>query len=308
MNIEPVKQWLLELQSRICANLIAATEESRYFQDIPWQRESGGGGLTRILENGTVIEKAAVNFSHVTGKELPSSASGRRPEIAGFPFTALGVSVIVHPRNPFAPTSHFNLRFFTTMSPDEDSPVWWFGGGFDLTPYYGFVEDCVHWHRMAKKACDPFGQDLYPHFKQWCDDYFYIRHRKEARGIGGLFFDDFTGESFDHAFGLARSIGEHFDKAYCPIIRNRKDTRWNAAHREFQQYRRGRYVEFNLVYDRGTLFGLQSTGRIESILASLPPAASWRYDWHPEANTPEARLTELFLKPRDWLNFPKTAS
>ncbi|MGH8427199.1 MAG: oxygen-dependent coproporphyrinogen oxidase [Gammaproteobacteria bacterium] len=300
MNYAAVEQWLRELQQTLCTQLVRAGNESDFREDS-WQRPGGGGGISRVLEDGIVIEKAAVNFSAVAGAELPPAASAARPALAGRSFSAAGVSVIVHPRNPYAPTSHFNLRYFTAEKPGEPL-VWWFGGGFDLTPYYGFEDDCVHWHGVARDACTPFGGDLYSRFKRWCDEYFFVRHRSEARGIGGLFFDDYdAGGDFERAFAFARSIGEHYPKAYLPILERHRHHPWGECEREFQLYRRGRYVEFNLVYDRGTLFGLQSGGRSESILASLPPEVRFRYDWHPAPGTPEARLTDYFLQPRNWL-------
>jgi len=300
MDYRAVENWLVTLQSEICNGLSDAAGESR-FREERWKRPEGGGGATRVLEGGPVIEKAAVNFSAVSGAALPAAASAARPALAGRGFRAAGVSVIVHPRNPYAPTSHFNVRFFAAEKAGE-APVWWFGGGFDLTPFYGFSADCVHWHRVARAACTPYGDDLYPRFKRWCDEYFFLPHRGEARGIGGLFFDDYdAGGDFEAAFGFARSIGAHYPRAYLPILERRIRHPWGKRERAFQLYRRGRYVEFNLVHDRGTLFGLQSGGRTESILASLPPAVHWRYDWHPDPATPEARLTEHFLQPRDWL-------
>jgi coproporphyrinogen III oxidase len=295
---EVVKSYLLQLQDEICAALEAEDGEGRFRQDA-WERPQGGGGRTRVLEDGAVIEKAGVNFSHVFGDKLPPSASARRPELAGRGFEAMGVSIIVHPRNPYAPTSHANLRFFIAAKEGEE-PAWWFGGGFDLTPYYGFEEDAVHWHRMARAACDPFGQELYPRFKKWCDEYFFLKHRDEPRGIGGLFFDDFNEAGFAPSCAFVRSVGEHFLTGYIPILQRRKEVPYSERQRDFQLYRRGRYVEFNLVYDRGTLFGLQSGGRTESILVSLPPQVQWRYDWQPEPGSEEAKLYEVFLKPRDW--------
>jgi len=256
-----------------------------------------------VLEGGETFEKAGVNFSHVTGSQLPPSATASRPELAGRPFHATGVSIVIHPRNPYVPTSHANVRFFLAPAhQDDQNPVWWFGGGFDLTPYYGFKEDAVSWHKMAKQACDPFGQDIYPTFKQACDDYFYLKHRNEPRGIGGLFFDDYNQGGFENAFALTRSVGESYPKAYIPIVELRKSTPYGEREREFQLYRRGRYVEFNLVYDRGTLFGLQSGGRTESILMSLPSLVSWKYDYKPDPNTPEHDLYQTFLKPQDWIS------
>jgi coproporphyrinogen III oxidase len=297
--IAPVRAFLLELQDRICAGL--EEEESgreRFRED---RRETPDGGLVRprVLEGGEVIEKSAVLFSHTLGKELPSAATARRPDLAGRRYEAVSVSLIVHPRNPYAPTSHMNVRFF--LAPTQQDPIWWFGGGFDLTPCYGFEEDAVHWHRTARSACEPFGADAYPRFKKACDEYFRLRHRGEPRGIGGIFFDDLVQGGFERCFALQRRVGEHYALAYLPILRRRKQTPYGAREREFQLYRRGRYVEFNLLEDRGTRFGLESGGRIESILASMPPLAAWRYDWHPEPGTPEARLYEEFLRPRDWL-------
>lgn len=293
---EAVKAYLLGLQDGICAAL--AAEDGGTFREDCWERPAGGDGRTRVLE-GLVVERAGVNFSHVRGNELPPAATARRPELAGRAFEAMGVSAIVHPHNPYAPTSHLNVRFFTAEQEGAE-PVWWFGGGFDLTPYYGFEEDAVHWHRTAKAACDPYGEALYPRFKQGCDEYFFLPHRNEPRGIGGLFFDDFNEGGFEHCFALARSVGDGYLAAYRPILQRRKGWEYDRRQRQFQLYRRGRYVEFNLVYDRGTLFGLQSKGRIESVLVSLPPMASWAYDWQPAAASEEARLYEVFLKPCDW--------
>lgn len=304
MDYGQVEAWMRKLQAQICEGLSETTGDSDWREDA-WKRAEGGGGLTRVMEHGVVLEKAAVNFSAVSGEKLPPAASASRPALGGRNFRATGVSVIVHPRNPYVPTSHFNLRFFCAEKPGT-APVWWFGGGFDLTPYYAFEEDCVHWHRTARDACARFGNDIYRRFKHWCDEYFFIRHRDEARGIGGLFFDDYdAGGDFARAFAFARSIGEHYPAAYLPIVGKRMHTAWTRRERDFQLYRRGRYVEFNLVYDRGTLFGLQSRGRTESILASMPPQANWRYDYRPEPGSPEALLTEYFLKPRDWLSHPR---
>ncbi len=298
-SVEAVKEYLVALQDRITAALEREDGTGRFRQDS-WERPEGGGGQTRILTGGSVFEQAGVNFSHVLGEHLPPSATAQRPELAGRSFDALGVSLVIHPHNPYVPTCHCNVRFFIASKADVES-VWWFGGGFDLTPYYGFEEDAVHWHKTAKTACDPFGQDYYARFKKWCDEYFYIKHRNEPRGVGGLFFDDLNENSFDHCFGFTQSVGDHLLPAYLPIVERRKDTPYGERERDFQCYRRGRYVEFNLVYDRGTLFGLQSGGRTESILMSLPPQVSWRYDWQPEPGSPEAKLYEIFLKPRDWL-------
>jgi coproporphyrinogen III oxidase len=297
-NLSAVKDYLLDLQDRICAAL-EAEEGSRRFREDSWERDEGGGGRSRVLEEGDVFEKAGINFSHVHGTSLPSSATAQRPQLAGRGFQAMGVSLVIHPLNPYVPTSHANVRFFVAEKPGAE-PVWWFGGGFDLTPYYGFEEDVRHWHRTARAACEPFGGAVYPRFKQWCDDYFHLRHRAEPRGVGGLFFDDLNEWGFDRTFEFMRSVGDSYLPAYLPIVQRRKETSYGDREVEFQHYRRGRYVEFNLVYDRGTLFGLQSGGRAESILMSLPPQVSWRYDWRPQPGTPEAKLYEIYLKPRDW--------
>jgi coproporphyrinogen III oxidase len=298
-DIAAVEHTLTRLQADICAALEAVDGAARFRID-DWTRPEGGGGSTRVLADGGVFEQAGVNFSHVHGRALPASASAARPQLAGRSFRALGVSLVVHPRNPYVPTSHANVRFFIAEHPDEE-PVWWFGGGFDLTPYYGFDEDCVHWHRSAKAACDPFGADLHPRFKTWCDEYFFLPHRKEQRGVGGLFFDDHCSGDFNRDLAFIDAIGRAYLDAYLPIVERRRNTPYGEHEREFQCLRRGRYVEFNLVYDRGTLFGLQSGGRTESILMSLPPQVAWRYDWHPEPGSPEERLLTHFLKPRDWL-------
>ncbi|WP_421683013.1 oxygen-dependent coproporphyrinogen oxidase [Stutzerimonas urumqiensis] len=296
---EAVKAYLLDLQDRICEALAQADGGAGFYEDA-WQRSGGGGGRTRVIENGALIEKGGVNFSHVHGDGLPASASAHRPELAGRSFEALGVSLVIHPHNPHVPTSHANVRFFIAEKPGE-APVWWFGGGFDLTPYYGNEDDCIHWHRVARDACQPFGDDVYPQYKAWCDRYFHIRHRNEPRGVGGLFFDDLNSWDFDTCFAFMRAIGDAYLDAYLPIVQRRRDTPYGDRERQFQLLRRGRYVEYNLVYDRGTLFGLQSGGRTESILMSLPPQVSWGYDKQPEPGTPEARLTEYFLTDRDWL-------
>jgi coproporphyrinogen III oxidase len=296
---QAVEDYLLQLQERICAALEAEDGAARFREDA-WERPGGGGGRSRVLQQGAVFEQAGINFSNVFGEKLPPSATAARPELAGRGFHAMGVSLVLHPRNPFVPTSHANVRFFIAEKPGAE-PVWWFGGGFDLTPYYGFREDAVHWHRVARDACAPFGDDVYPRFKQWCDEYFYIRHRSEARGIGGLFFDDLNEWGFPRCFGFLRSVAEHYLPGYLPLVQRRKDMPFGERERAFQKYRRGRYVEFNLVYDRGTLFGLQSGGRAESILMSLPPEVSWRYDWHPEPGSAEESLYRDFLPPQDWL-------
>jgi len=298
-NVAAVSDYLLDLQNRICQALESLDGEKSFLEDS-WKRQEGGGGRSRVLEEGAVFEKAGINFSHVHGRQLPGSATAHRPELAGRSFQALGVSLVIHPRNPYIPTSHANVRFFIADKAGEE-PVWWFGGGFDLTPYYGFEEDAVHWHRTARQACEPFGEHLYPRFKKWCDEYFFLKHRGEPRGIGGLFFDDFNELGFEDSFAFMRSIGDHYVPAYVPIAEKRKNHSYGEHERDFQMYRRGRYVEFNLVYDRGTLFGLQTGGRTESILMSLPPMVKWRYDWHPRAGSAEAELYEVYLKPRDWL-------
>ncbi len=299
-DTQEVKRYLLDLQERICAALEQADGKTRFVEDS-WERAEGGGGRSRVISQGGVIEKGGVNFSHVYGKALPGSATAHRPELAGRSFEAMGVSLVIHPHNPYVPTSHANVRFFIAEKEGE-APVWWFGGGFDLTPYYGNDDDCRHWHRIAHDACAPFGEDIYPRFKQWCDDYFYLKHRQEPRGIGGLFFDDLNELGFDDSFALMRAIGDAYAPAIVPIIEKRKDTPYGERQRDFQLHRRGRYVEFNLVYDRGTLFGLQSGGRTESILMSLPPEVRWDYNWQPEPDTEEAVLYERYLKPRNWLD------
>ena len=298
LALENVSSYLKELQDRLCAGLSKTDDSGIQFHEDAWTQEKGDG-RTRILRNGNVFEQAGVNFSHVHGSALPTAASARHPELAGSPFQAMGVSLVVHPQNPFVPTSHMNVRFFCAET--AGVPIWWFGGGFDLTPTYGFVADAIHWHRTAQAACIPFGKDLYPQFKKACDEYFYLKHRDEQRGVGGLFFDDHTEGGFDHAFALTRSIGDHYLPAYLPIVANHCNQPFSPEHREFQLYRRGRYVEFNLIYDRGTLFGLQSSGRTESILMSLPPRVAWHYDYQPQPGTPEATLIQDFLKPRNWL-------
>jgi len=299
MNYDAVKSYLLELQDTICMAL--ATEDgSEDFTTEEWERPGGGGGRTRVMAEGGVFEKAGVNFSHVHGPALPPSASASRPELAGRSFQAMGVSLVIHPRNPYVPTSHANVRLFVAEKEGE-APVWWFGGGYDLTPYYGNREDCVGWHRVAAEACAPFGEDIYPRFKAWCDDYFYLRHRGEPRGIGGLFFDDLNEWAFDTSFAFMRAVGDSYIPAYLPIVQRRKDTPWGERERQFQLYRRGRYVEFNLVFDRGTLFGLQSNGRTEAILMSLPPLVRWEYGYVPVPGSPEAELTGYYLQNRDWL-------
>jgi len=308
-----VKNYLLELQDRICRALQAADGSAVFLEDA-WSRdedaeqpggaELGGGGRTRVLSNGAVFEQAGVNFSHVTGARLPPSATAGRPELAGRSFEALGVSLVIHPENPHIPTSHANVRFFIAEKEGEE-PVWWFGGGYDLTPYYPVIEDIISWHTVARAACEPFGDEVYTRYKDWCDRYFYLKHRKEARGVGGLFFDDLNEWGFERSFEFLRAVGDSYLEAYLPIVNRRKDQPWTVRQREFQLYRRGRYVEFNLVWDRGTLFGLQSGGRTESILMSLPPLVSWRYNWQPEPGSEEAMLYDC-LAPRDWLGGSRT--
>lgn len=297
--IELVKSYLLGLQDSICSAL-ERIDGTAQFKTDRWERPTGGGGITRVLAEGAVFAKAGVNFSHVTGNKLPASATAHRPELAGREFTALGVSLVIHPDNPYIPTTHANVRFFIAPKQGEET-IWWFGGGFDLTPYYAFEEDCQYWHQTALAACQPFGASVYPRFKKWCDDYFFIKHRNEARGIGGLFFDDLNDIDFDYSFGLMSSIGDHFIKAYAPIVEKRMSHPFGPREKAFQNYRRGRYVEFNLVYDRGTLFGLQSDGRTESILMSLPPEVHWHYDWKPEQDSPEEMLYTQFLPAKDWV-------
>jgi coproporphyrinogen III oxidase len=297
-DINAVKSYLLGLQDSICEAL--AAEDGQAFAEDSWERPGGGGGRSRVLEEGNVIEKGGVNFSHVFGDGLPPSATAARPELAGRSFQAMGVSLVIHPRNPYIPTSHANVRFFIAEKPGEE-PVWWFGGGFDLTPYYGFEEDVVHWHQTSKQACEPFGDDIYPKYKKWCDEYFYLKHRDEPRGVGGLFFDDLNEWGFDKSFAFMQSVGNHYIPAYLPIMQKRREHPYAELERDFQCYRRGRYVEFNLVFDRGTIFGLQTGGRTESILMSLPPLVKWRYDWSPQAGSEEARLYTDFLRPRDWV-------
>lgn len=303
MNTETVKTYLTSLQLRI-VEAIEQIDGGRFLRD-PWERAPGespinGGGLTCILEGGAVFERAGIGFSHVSGASLPPSAAANRPELAGRSWEAMGVSLVFHPRNPYAPTTHMNVRFFNASKEGEE-PVWWFGGGMDLTPIYGFEDDARHFHQTCKDALSPFRGDLYPRFKAWCDDYFYLKHRKETRGIGGIFFDDFHALGFEQSFAMLQSVGDHFLDAYVPIIHRRKDTAYGERERAFQQHRRGRYVEFNLVFDRGTLFGLQSGGRTESILLSMPPVVTWQYNYQPEPGSAEARLVSDFLVPKDWV-------
>ena len=294
-----VKDYLLALQDHIC-NVLAEVDGKEGFAEDNWVRSEGGGGRSRVIANGAAIEKGGVNFSHVTGASMPASATAHRPELAGRSFEAMGVSLVIHPENPYAPTSHANVRFFIAEK-DGEAPVWWIGGGYDMTPYYGFDEDCVHWHQVAKDACTSFGENTYAKYKRWCDEYFFLKHRGEPRGIGGLFFDDLNEPGFDECFAFMKSVGDTYTDAYAPILTKRKDTPYGDRERDFQLYRRGRYVEFNLVYDRGTLFGLQTGGRTESILMSLPPLVKWDYNWHPEESSPERELYDKYLIAKDWV-------
>jgi len=305
MDSSGARDYFVDLQARIVAGL-EAIDGGGFDRDV-WERQ-GGGGITCVIEEGQVFERGGVNFSHVRGGRLPASATAARPQLAGRAFEVMGVSLVLHPRNPYAPTVHMNVRLFVALPREGDAaeappaqPVWWFGGGMDLTPYYGFEEDATHFHRSCRDALSPFGADYHPRYKRWCDEYFFLRHRGEPRGIGGIFFDDLCEGGFEHCFALTRSVGDHFLPAYDPILRRRKDMPYGERERDFQAYRRGRYVEFNLVYDRGTLFGLQSNGRAEAILMSLPPLVKWRYDWRPAPGSPEARLYTDFLTARDWL-------
>ncbi|CAM3782608.1 coproporphyrinogen III oxidase [Xenorhabdus thuongxuanensis] len=298
-NIYQVKSFFLSLQDHICKQLEQLDGQSTFLEDC-WQREEGGGGRSRVLTEGKVFEKAGVNFSHISGASMPASATAHRPELAGRSYQAMGVSLVIHPLNPYVPTSHANVRFFIAEK-EGKPPVWWFGGGFDLTPYYGFEEDAIHWHTVAKNLCQPFGDDVYPKYKKWCDDYFFIKHRNEPRGIGGLFYDDLNTPDFDTCFNFTQAVGNGFLSAYLPIVEQRKDIVWGDRERQFQLYRRSRYVEFNLVWDRGTLFGLQSGGRTESILMSMPPLVRWEYGYSPETNSPESELYTSFLIKKDWV-------
>ena len=299
IDIDSIKHYLLDLQDRVCTSLMQLDGDLVLKED-QWEREGGGGGRSRVLQQGKVFEQGGINFSHVYGDGLPQSATAHRQELAGRSFQALGDSLVIHPLNPFVPTTHMNVRFIVAEKEGMD-PIWWFGGGFDLTPYYGFKEDARHWHETAKAACNGFGNDTYSKYKQWCDEYFYLKHRQEPRGIGGLFYDDLNEWGYESCFAFMQSVGDHFLKAYLPIVERRMNTGYSERERNFQLYRRGRYVEFNLIYDRGTLFGLQSGGRTESILMSLPPLVRWEYNWEPEPGSAEAELYEVFLKPQDWL-------
>ncbi|WP_299878773.1 oxygen-dependent coproporphyrinogen oxidase [uncultured Cocleimonas sp.] len=307
-DIQAVKDYLLGLQDSICEQL-AEEDGKGIFEEDSWTRIPKpdspvmyGGGRTRLLVDGAVIEQGGVNFSDVRGDKMPGSATAHRPELAGRSFQAMGVSLVIHPKNPYIPTSHANVRFFIAEKEGEE-PVWWFGGGYDLTPYYGFDDDCKFWHQTAKQACEPFGEDVYDTYKKWCDDYFYLKHRDEQRGIGGVFFDDLNKWDFEKSFDFMKAIGDSYINAYRPIVARRKELEYGEQERDFQLYRRGRYVEYNLVYDRGTLFGLQSGGRTESILMSMPPLVKWKYNWQPEENSEEAKLYNHFLKPKDWVNY-----
>lgn len=299
VNLETVKAFLLSLQDRICAGLEQADGQATFVED-EWQRTEGGGGRTRVIRDGAVIEQGGVNYSHVFGKSMPASATAHRPELAGRSFHACGVSLVIHPKNPHIPTSHANVRFFIAEKEGE-APIWWFGGGFDLTPFYPVLDDVKHWHQVAKDLCQPFGDTIYDDYKKWCDDYFYLKHRQETRGVGGLFFDDLNKWGFDKSFAFMQAVGNGFLDAYVPLIERRKETPYGEHERQFQLYRRGRYVEFNLVWDRGTLFGLQTGGRTESILMSMPPLARWEYNFTPEPGSAEFALYDHFLKPQDWL-------
>ncbi len=298
MDIAPIRDYFTGLQDRIIGEL-EAVEGQPFLRDA-WDRPQGGGGISRLIEEGKLFERGGVNFSHVKGEQMPASATAHRPELAGRRWQAMGVSLVLHPRNPYCPTAHMNVRFFVAEKDGEEA-VWWFGGGMDLTPYYGFEEDARHFHRTCRDTLAPFGGDVHARYKKWCDDYFVLKHRNEARGVGGIFFDDLGEGGYDRCFGLTRAVGDSFTAAYLPIIARRRDTPYGDRERDFQAYRRGRYVEFNLVWDRGTLFGLQSGGRTESILMSLPPIVKWRYDWKPEAGTEEAKLYTDFLPPREWI-------
>ena len=299
--IEQVEKYLLNLQNDICEEFGGLDTKSSFDKDV-WEREDGrGSGITRVITNGSLFEKGGVNFSIISGDKMPKSATELRPELAGRNYTALGISLVLHPDNPFIPTTHANVRFFIAEN-EEEEPLWWFGGGFDLTPYYGFEEDAIHWHKIASKACEPFGEKVYEKYKKWCDDYFYLSHRDEQRGIGGLFFDDLNEGGFDSCFEFMKSIGNHFIEAYKPIVLKRQETPYTEKQKDFQLFRRGRYVEFNLVQDRGTLFGLQSGGRTESILMSLPPKVKWIYQFNISPNSEEEKLTNYYLKPRDWIS------
>ena len=298
--LKTVKNYLLSLQNEICQALEKEENQQHKFHEDSWERSLGGGGKTRVLSNGNIFAKAGVNFSHVYGDRLPRAASAKRANLAQSSFNAVGLSLVIHPENPYVPTAHANLRFFVAEVPGSQ-PLWWFGGGFDLTPCYGFIEDCQHWHQSAHAACKPFGKAIYAKYKKWCDEYFYLKHRNEPRGIGGIFFDDLNEWDFPTCFAFCQSVGDHFLPAYLPILQRRKRLPYGEREKIFQKIRRSRYVEFNLIYDRGTLFGLQSGARVESILMSLPPEAAWQYNWQGEPGSLEARFYEEFLEPRDWV-------
>lgn len=299
-DISRVKAYLQSLQDTICQK-ITELDGKETFLEQTWERSEGGGGRSRVLTNGALFEQAGVNFSHIKGEKLPASASAHRPELAGRSYQAMGVSLVIHPLNPYIPTTHANVRFFIAEKEGAE-PVWWFGGGFDLTPYYAFTEDVIHWHTVARDLCRPYGADVYPKYKNWCDEYFFLKHRNEPRGIGGLFYDDLNQGGFESCFSFTQAVGDRFLQAYVPIVEKRRDYSWGERERQFQLYRRGRYVEFNLVWDRGTLFGLQSGGRTESILMSMPPLVRWEYDYHPEPNTPEAALyTDFLISGKEWV-------
>lgn len=298
--LDQVNHYLKDLQDRICLALEQADGVGTFKEEV-WQRPGGGGGRSRVLRDGALLEQGGVGYSHVFGEQMPASATAHRPELAGRNFNACGVSLVMHPNNPYVPTSHANVRFFIAEKEGAE-PVWWFGGGFDLTPFYPFDDDIKHWHQVAYDALKPFGDDLYPKFKKWCDDYFWLKHRDETRGVGGLFFDDLNQRGFEESFAIMRAVGDAYLDAYLPIIARRKHTAFGERERNFQLYRRGRYVEFNLVWDRGTLFGLQTGGRTESILMSMPPLARWEYGYQPEPNSAEAKLYSDYLRPRDWLH------
>ncbi len=303
-DIERIKAYLQSLQDTICQK-ITELDGKETFLEQTWERAEGGGGRSRVLTHGALFEQAGVNFSHIKGEKMPASATAHRPELAGRSYQAMGVSLVIHPLNPYVPTTHANVRFFIAEKEGAD-PVWWFGGGFDLTPYYGFEEDAIHWHTVANELCTPYGTEVYPKYKQWCDDYFFLKHRNEPRGIGGLFYDDLNQWDFESCFAFTQDVGNGFLQAYVPIVEKRREIPWGERERQFQLYRRGRYVEFNLVWDRGTLFGLQSGGRTESILMSMPPLVRWEYDYHPKAGSPEAKLyTDFLITGKDWLTHNK---
>ena len=298
--IEQVQNYLLNLQETICSEVELLDGFASFHKDSWTKLNDRGSGITRVISNGKVFEKGGVNFSVVRGDSLPVPATALRPELEASKYTAMGVSLVLHPLNPYVPTSHANVRFFIAEKSGQ-KPVWWFGGGFDLTPFYGFEEDAVHWHKTAKKACQPFGEDVYRKYKKWCDEYFYLQHRNEPRGVGGIFFDDLNDDDFDRCFAFMKSVGDHYTEAYLPIVDRRKDTQYGERERNFQLHRRGRYVEFNLIYDRGTVFGLQSGGRTESILMSLPPEVKWSYDFNIEKGSDEEKLYTDYLQAREWI-------